>query len=177
MGGAPAIAGALEDGRAAYDRGDYAAALAAWKPLAEHGDVDAEFWMGALYDLGRGVPRDLAAAVVWYRRAAEHGSAMAQYNLAHMYEQGEGVSPEYAMAAAVAWYRRAANQGYTYAQGNLGALYATGRGVRRDDVQAYKWFTLAGVAKNRDFVAARMTAEQIAAAESEIKAWKAKPER
>jgi TPR repeat protein len=132
---APALAGPFEDARAAYRNGDYATALRLWQPLAEEGDANAQFWMGAAYDLGRGVPTDYAAAALWYRKAAEQGLVNAQYNLAHMYEQSHGVPPDYAMSAAATWYRRAADQGMTR-RSNLGILFATGRGVRRDYVQA-----------------------------------------
>jgi len=174
---APALAGPFEDARAAYRNGDYATALQLWQPLAEQGDANAQFWMGAAYDLGRGVPTDYAAAALWYRKAAEQGLVNAQYNLAHMYEQSRGVPPDYAMSAAATWYRRAADQGYVAAQGNLGILFATGRGVRRDYVQAYKWFSLAGAGANRDFVAARMTSQQIDEAEQLIRTWEPRPER
>ena len=123
------------------------------------------------------MPTDYAAAALWYRKAAEQGLVNAQYNLAHMYEQSHGVPRDYAMSAAATWYRRAADQGYDAAQSNLGILFATGRGVRRDYVQAYKWFTLAGAGANRDFVAARMTSQQIDEAEQLIRTWEPRPER
>jgi len=173
----PALADPFEDAKAAYTKGDYAAALRLWRPLAEDGNANAQFWMGASYDLGRGVAIDYATAAVWYRKAADQGQVNAQYNLAHMYEQSHGVPPDYAMSAAASWYRRAADQGFAAAQGNLGILFATGRGVRRDDVLAYKWFSLAGAAANRDFVAARMTRPQIDEAEELVRSWQARPER
>lgn len=173
----PALADPFEDAKAAYKKGDYAAALRLWRPLADAGDANAQFWVGAAYDLGRGVTTDYAAAAVWYRKAADQGQVNAQFNLAHMYEQGQGLPADYAQPAAASWYRRAADQGYSAAQGNLGILFATGRGVHRDYVQAYKWFALAGATANRDFVAARMTPRQIDEAEELVRAWQARPER
>ena len=38
----PASAGPLEDGLAAYNRGDYATALKFWRPHAEQGDADVQ---------------------------------------------------------------------------------------------------------------------------------------
>jgi TPR repeat protein len=175
--GWPAHADPYEDARAAYDRGDNAAALRLWQPLAQAGDARAQFWLGAMYDLGRGVPQDHALAASWYRYAAEQGLPSAQHNLAHMYEMGHGLPADYAMSAAVAWYRRAADQGYSAAQLNLGALYTEGRGVRRDYVQAYKWLTLAGAEHNRSFVVRRMTPQEIAAGDELVRAWTAKRER
>ncbi len=48
-----AVAGPREDVRAAYLRGDYATALALWRPLAEQGDFEAQTWLGRMYDYGR----------------------------------------------------------------------------------------------------------------------------
>ena len=173
----PVCAGPNEEAKAVYDRGDYVAALRIWRPLAQEGDAKAQFWLGAMYDLGRGVPQDHVMAASWYRYAAEQGNPNAQHNLAHMYEMGQGLPADYALAAAALWYRRAADQGYSAAQLNLGALYTEGRGVKRDYVQAYKWLTLAGADFNRKFVATRMTPRQIAAAEELVRAWQAKPEK
>ena len=45
----------------------------------------AQFNLGKMYELGRGVTQDDAEAVRWYRLAAEQGHADAQYNLGNMY--------------------------------------------------------------------------------------------
>jgi len=74
----------LSIGLTAYNSGDYATALREWKPLAEQGDVDAQYNLGLMYDNGRGVPQDDKTAVKWYRLAAEKGDASAQYNLSVM---------------------------------------------------------------------------------------------
>jgi hypothetical protein len=184
-----AAAGPYEDGVAASERGDYVAAMALWRPLADEGAAQAQYRVAVLYDLGRGVARDYQAAVAWYRKAADRGHANAQHNLGTMYELGEGVEPDYALAAAIAWFRRAALQGYAPSQCSLGVMYALGRGIRRDDIEAYKWLTLAmqgrsdihaGVIslakKNRDLVALRITPHQAAIAERHARDFQAKPE-
>lgn len=96
-------------GNAAIDRGDYATAFKHMRPLAEQGDAYAQYWLGALYDFGQGVPQDDAEAVKWYRKAAEQGHKMARVQLGLMYRYGRGVPKDYAKAAK--WYRRAAKQG------------------------------------------------------------------
>ena len=45
----PAVAGPLEDGLEAYEKGDYATALRLWRPLAEQGDADAQSNLGLMY--------------------------------------------------------------------------------------------------------------------------------
>ncbi len=63
----------FQDGLAAFSRGDYAAALREWRPLAEQGYAGAQFYLGVMYATGRGLPQDYAEAVKWYRKAAEQG--------------------------------------------------------------------------------------------------------
>ncbi len=112
------------------------------KPLAEQGDVAAQFALGSMYSLGQGVPQDTAEAVRWARMAAEQGSAQAQLLLGAMYAEGQGVPQDY--AEALKWHRLAAEQGLAEAQVLLGALYTEGAaGVPQDFAEALKWFRLA----------------------------------
>jgi len=113
-------------------------ALREWRPLAEQGNANAQFFLGVMYDKGRGVPQDYAEAVKWLRKAAEQGVAEAQYNLGVMYDRGLGVPQDY--AEAVKWSRKAAEQGYAEAQFNLGVMHDIGLGVREDYAKAMKWF-------------------------------------
>lgn len=53
----------LEEGFAAAERGDYASALNEFKPLAEHGDAEAQLELGVMYERGRGVPKDFKEAL------------------------------------------------------------------------------------------------------------------
>ena len=90
-------------------RGDYATAMSELQPLAEQGDADAQFILGAMYDLGKGVPESDTKAAQWYRPSAEQGNVNAQYNLGLMYANGDGVPED--DAEAMKWYRLAAEQG------------------------------------------------------------------
>ncbi len=71
----------VKDGVDAWQVGNYAAAVAEWRPLALAGDADAQFNLGQAYKLGRGVPADLVQAEAWYRRAAKQGHLQAEDNL------------------------------------------------------------------------------------------------
>src|SRR6185312_2447481 len=73
-----AKAGEFDDGAAAYDRGDYAAALQRWKPLADKGDAAAQIALGGLYADGLGVNQSYPDAAQWFKRAADQGNARAQ---------------------------------------------------------------------------------------------------
>ncbi len=61
---APACAG-WDEGLAAYQRGDYAAAIREWRPLAKQGVAEAQYNLGVIYDRGQGVTQDYAEAVKW----------------------------------------------------------------------------------------------------------------
>jgi TPR repeat protein len=111
LAGALAAGPALADfsaGLDAYERGEYATALAQWRPLAEGGVVEAQYNLGLMHYDGRGVPRDAAAAHAWFLRAAEGGYARAQYRVAEMFESGDGVRKD--LVQAHLWFRLAGEQ-------------------------------------------------------------------
>ena len=135
--GLPSYSSDFDKGLTAYNNGDYATALKEWKPLAEEGDVDAQYHLGVLYDNGDGVPQDYKEAVRWYKLAAEQGVAEAQFNLGNMYYDGQGVSVDY--KEAVRWFTLAAEQGDVDAQYNLDFIHRKGLGVPQDDKEAV-WF-------------------------------------
>jgi len=109
----------------AYNQSDSATALKECRPLAEQGNVDAQFALGDMYFRGQGVPQDDAQARDWYLKAAEQGDFAAQYSVGVMYAQGHGVPQDY--GEAVRWYRLAVDQGYADAQNNLGVMYFRGQ--------------------------------------------------
>jgi len=105
---------------------------------AQKGSSEAQFNLGAMYQLGRGVEQDFTQAVYWYRKAAEQGHPSAQCNLGVMYQLGRGVEQD--CTQAVYWYRKAAEQGDGGAQCNLGVMYQHGLSVKQDYAQAVNWF-------------------------------------
>jgi uncharacterized protein len=136
------------EGKAAYDRKDYAEALRVWRPLAEQGNVRAQTNLGNMYLQGQGVSKDPEQAGVWFRRAADLGHASAQYFLGELYSMGEGVPAD--DAQAFTWLRRAAEQGHAEAQYSVGEMYLLGDGVAKDEAQAADWMRRAaeqGVAR------------------------------
>ena len=81
----PAAGQDFQKGYDAHERGDYAAALREFRPLAEQGNGKAQYNLGLMYANGHGVKQDYAEAVKWYRLATEQGFAYAQNNLGLMY--------------------------------------------------------------------------------------------
>src|ERR687897_366581 len=76
--GAAAAAADVKKGVDAWQAGNFGAAVAEWRPLADQGDADAQFNLGQAYKLGRGVPMDLRLAQGWYEKAAGQGHGQAQ---------------------------------------------------------------------------------------------------
>ena len=93
-----AIAGDLEDAIAAAKKGDFATALRLWTPLAEQGDIEAQFNLGMLYADGKGVAQNYKSTVRWYTLSAKQGNYQAQYTLGLMYAQGQVVAQDYVKA-------------------------------------------------------------------------------
>ncbi len=110
----PVYAG-LEEGVAAYKRGDYKTAIKELKPVAEQGDSLAQFNLGLMYYNGRGVTKDYTEAFKWYKKAAEQGSAEAQFTLGLRFIEGQSVPRDYVMAYM--WNDMVAAQGNVYAIG------------------------------------------------------------
>jgi len=116
---APAHAG-HDDGKTAYDSGDYANAYEQFQKLGGLGDAEAQYFWGRMYDRGLGVSKDHAEAVNWCRKAADQGDALAQTTLGWAYASGNGVPQDYVQAHM--WFNLAAAQGYPEAQMDIDAV-------------------------------------------------------
>lgn len=79
---------------AAYQQGNYGAAIENWTPLAEKGSSAAQLFLGFMHETGQGVARDDSAAARWYRESAERDNMVAQIRLAIMYRDGRGVAED-----------------------------------------------------------------------------------
>ncbi len=134
-----AVTGAtVEEGKAAYNRGDFENALTILRPFAETNHAEAQYLLGAIYFLGRGVPVDEMAGLRWYQKSADQGLAVAQLELGLLYSSGKGVAQDHAKAKE--WYLKAANQGLAAAQYVIGLQYFLGNGVSQDDAKAAAWY-------------------------------------
>lgn len=168
-------AGDFEAGHKAYDAGDFDKAMAVWAPAAETGDAGSQYGMGLLYSEGIVVPMDDNEALKWFGLAADQGYGEAQYRLGVMHANGWGVPMN--EAEAMKWYGLAADSGVTAAQVSLGTMYQNGFSVEQDKVEALKWFSIAvklgdeDAGVHQEYLAERMAAEELAAAEAETKAW------
>lgn len=134
LGAQAGIGAAPTDVKAGIDRwsrGDYAGAIAQWRPLADAGNADAQFNLGQAYKLGRGVPANASTAQSWYQKAARQGHEQAQVNVGLLLYNG-GRRQE-----ALPWIRKAVELGDPRAQYILGTELFNGDLVAKDWPRAY----------------------------------------
>lgn len=128
---APAAAQDVQAGIAAWQAGDYNAAVQQWRPLADSGNADAQFNLAQAYRLGRGVGQNLNLAEQWFERAARqrHEQAGASLGLL-LFQNGRARD-------AMPWLQAAAGRGDPRAQYVFGTALFNGDVVRRDLPRAY----------------------------------------
>lgn len=136
LGALPAQAD-VRTGVDAWTRGDYAAAIREWQPLADKGDADALFNLAQAYKLGRGVRQDLARAEDLFGKAAAQGHIQASDNYGLLlFQRGQ-------RAQALPYVTAAADRGDPRAQYLLGISHFNGDNVPKDWVRAYALVSLA----------------------------------
>ncbi len=74
-----------QDGKRAYLQGDYTTALEKFEPLAESGHAESQYYLGVIYEEGRGVSKNTKAAIKWYLKAAQQGNTDAHTRLEQIY--------------------------------------------------------------------------------------------
>jgi TPR repeat protein len=121
----------VKTGVDAWQRGDFGAAVAEWRPLADRGDSDAQYNLGQAYKMGRGVPADLRIAQTWYEKAAQQGHPQAAANLGLiLFQNGE-------QQRAIPWLKMAADADDPRAQYVLGTALFNGDVAGKDWPRAY----------------------------------------
>ena len=140
----------MEQGWAAYERGDYELAVELIRPYAEDGDPEAQFKLGRMYQEGQGVQKDHGEAAKWYRRSAEAGQPFAQNNLGVMYKHGRGVKQD--NVQAYFWFSLASKYYLEFEEMNLERAR-----------------------QNRQGVASKMTPDEISEAQDLVRIWSPTP--
>jgi hypothetical protein len=157
--------GDLEAGEKAYGEKDYTTAFRNWRPLAEQGDANVQFYIGYMYLHGQGVDQNLEEAVVWYLKSADqkHGDSLVslfellkndkrekvllliEENANHSsgYEIGNYTMEEGDFEAAARILKPLAEQGNPKAQFDFAQLLQHGSGVSKNISDALKWYRAA----------------------------------
>ena len=165
----------VNKGLSAYDVGDYETAFAECMPLAQEGNMTAQFCIGRMYANGFGVMMDDAEALKWYGLAAESGHAEAQFSLAVMHANGWGVPMNDEEAARL--YRLSAEQGFVQAMSALAYVTYRGIGVEENLAEGYMWYHVAaelgdiGAISDRDALGEQLSPEDIAGAKANAAKW------
>ena len=128
---------ALQAGRVAMARKDYAEARRLYDKAAAGGYPMAFNNIGSIYESGDGVRMDMPKPDAGTKKAPI-GEPIAMIDLGWLYETGHGLArncPE-----AVRLYETAAKAGVPAAMNNLGLLYMGGKCVERDYAEAKRLF-------------------------------------
>jgi ankyrin len=110
----------LHDAKIAIRTRQYSEAFQILSPLANSGEVDAQYLLASFYARGRGIEQDDKLCVYWLTQAAQQQHANAQYDLAALYERGRGVDKS--LEIALSWYQRSAILGNKKARKKLTTL-------------------------------------------------------
>ena len=104
---------------------------------ADSGDIDAQFDLGYMYDVGESIIANDDQALKWYRLAADNGHTIAMNNLAIMLNNGRAGPVN--TKEATKYFRRSAKLGDEYAMHNLAHQYLDGRGVKKNNKLGIKY--------------------------------------
>lgn len=118
----------------AYQRGDYETAMRKFRPLAEKGYGNAEFFVYLMYENGQGVAKDSKEAAKWVGKRVQNMRAL-EYK-----KKGYSAAEAKNYGEAYKWYRKAAELGNVEALTDLGKFYQNGWGVAKSYTDAMKWY-------------------------------------
>ena len=138
VGALPAAAQTFDAAVEAYERGDYATALAGFQNYAEQGNAAAQLRSGSCTPTARACPRTTP------RRCG--GTASPPSRVTPPRRSTSGSCTPTARVCPRTTQRRFR---LAAAQSNLGLMYANGEGVPEDDAEAVRWFRLARQAGQR----------------------------
>lgn len=147
----------LKKAQRAYKTGKYDRALKFFRRASEDGNIVADWYLGHMFRLGRGVPRDDAIAFSYYSRVADlyEPDEQDQNRLRIMVDamirvadyQRTGVASARIKAtpsvAARSYFKIATAYGHPAAQYALGVMNINGEGVRANPQQGLKWLIAA----------------------------------
>lgn len=143
----------LKKGRKAYRNGKYEKALKFFRRASDDGNIVADWYLGHMYRMGRGVPKDDAVAYSYYDRVAQQYDPdeqdanrlritvdatvrLADYQRKGVKGAGVKANPS---AAARTYFKMATSYGHPAAQYALGDMNIEGDGVKSNPQQGLKW--------------------------------------
>jgi hypothetical protein len=147
----------LKKAKKAYNNANYARALKYFRRASDDGSSVADWYLGHMYRLGRGVARDDATAFSYYARVADtydpdesdqnrlRITVDAMLRIADYQRTGvaaAGIRQDFA-AAARSYLKIATTYGHPAAQYALGVMNIKGQGMKHNPPQGLKWLIAA----------------------------------
>lgn len=120
-----------------FESGDTEAAIERLEPLAEAGDVDAQYILGSIHARGIGVAEDRCRALPWFQRAAAQDDSRAIAWLGVYHQLGDCMPKDYDEAAR--YFKQAAELGQAGAYVSLALLHSDKSEGLYDPILTIKW--------------------------------------
>jgi hypothetical protein len=123
----------------------------AWlKTAHRHGDIDAAYETGKIYEYSKhGVPVDIYNAAEWFLGAATAGHIESMAEYAMCLELGCGV--DQSDDQALDWYTKAAEKGHITANFSVAEMFEEARGgLPQSDTEAVLWYYKAALMGDED---------------------------
>ncbi len=151
----------LKKAKRAYNNGNYDKATKYFRRSSDDGNLVADWYLGHMYRIGRGVPQDDATAFSYYSRVADTYDPEesdqnklrimvdSQLRVADYYRKGissAGIAINYDLAAK-SYLKIATTYGHPDAFYGLALMNFKGQGVNKNPKQGLKW--LIGAARKR----------------------------
>jgi TPR repeat protein len=157
------------------------------KRAMEMGHPDARYFVGFAKERGLGVPVDLPGALKLYQEGAEQLHPLALERLGRFHREGKGVPKDSQLAFRL--WMKGAEAGHPLLQSTIGLCYLRQPDsfpnafpeMAKDDIEAYKWLTLAieggfkTSAGMRNIAARRMSVAEIKEAIDKAAAFRPTP--
>ena len=109
--------------------------------LAEQGNPEAQYKVGEMYELGKGVKKDEQVALTWFEKAAAQDHKKSIYKLLYLEIKSNGLNDFTKTQLGV--LRQESASGNAHAQYFLGKMYAAGVGVPKSLNNALTWLNKA----------------------------------
>ncbi len=133
----PIYAANFSQGKDFFDQALYSQAFDEFKPLADKGARDSQYYVAYLYLNGLGIGKDEQKGLKYLRQSADQNYEKAQTLLGYMYSEGILLPKD--KKKALDLYNTAAENGDDDALLNLGVMYYTGDTVEKDVEKAISY--------------------------------------
>ncbi|MDH5424794.1 MAG: hypothetical protein OEY29_07375 [Gammaproteobacteria bacterium] len=116
--------------------------------MAEKGNLNAQYKLGLMYEIGRGVARDAAKATLWYEKSSAKGYIASKHRLVYLGIKKRGFADK--DRKWLTSLKKDAGKADGAVLYLLAELHETGTGFKKDLVQARKYYMQAKATGNLD---------------------------